>query len=563
MLSARRCSPRTLFVSESAMPPSISTQRKVMKHLARANLHRADFWEYAISSSWLDSWKDAVNPPKVDEPNTEFSSYAHVSADGHEDVEESKIAVRSVTMSNSDPDNVWIPESQWKLYVSWFGLDPNHSLQRRPFTTLYMSLEPDWSPYGKHVLCDKYLDFLPVWVGDLDAVVSRNTKHLLQVFAWENFAHIEQQVRRVLAINRNKRMRMWINVFDDNSDLMLEPVASLNQSLISKIIEAVPGLDKFMEKRQCQQPPYYEEYNTEKVEIRKALANEWFGSKILSISIGVEETGVEMKTETKTKNVWDSCSDAQEEFESIVTISSIRNEWDDVLATYFDTYMEEMSSKTTEIRDQLMCSARNIVGEKLEDIDNIRADYERRFAILEQREAMVSKREQTLKEEESDLATRLSRFKTGLQDFQARQQKLDADLKRIESQNRIAESKVALNIGGHVFSTSILTLTKIEDSFLAVMFSGRYNLQRDSDGSFFIDRDGTNFRFILNYLRDGDGAVDVVPDNTKLLQELVSEAEFYKLPTLKMLLEKKLEALRNMPQSSMESMQYPFHYQSI
>ena len=358
-------------------------------------------------------------------------------------------------------------------------------------------------------------------------------------------------------------MRMWINVFDDNSDLMLEPVASLNQSLISKIIEAVPGLDKFMEKRQSQQPPYYEEYNTEKVEIRKALANEWFGSKILSISIGVEETGVEMKTETKTKNVWDSCSDAQEEFESIVTISSIRNEWDDVLATYFDTYMEEMSSKTTEIRDQLMCSARNIVGEKLEDIDNIRADYERRFAILEQREAMVSKREQTLKEEESDLATRLSRFKTGLLDFQARQQKLDADLKRIESQNRIAESKVALNIGGHVFSTSILTLTKIEDSFLAVMFSGRYNLQRDSDGSFFIDRDGTNFRFILNYLRDGDGAVDVVPDNTKLLQELVSEAEFYKLPTLKMLLEKKLEALRNMPQSSMESMQYPFHYQSI
>lgn len=530
-----------------------------MKSLSRVSLNCGDFWDYAVSQAWLDSWQESVGQQSNDdEPHSDFPSYAHVSADGHETSMESKVSVRSVNMSEMDSENDWIPETQWKLYVSWFGLDPKHTLQRRPFISLYMTLDPDWQHCGRYVLCDRVLDFLPVWVGDLDAVVSRNTKHLLQVFAWENFAHIEQQIRRVLAINKKKTLRMWINVHDDDSDLMLEPIYRSDQSIISKLLKPVPSLEKLMEKREKQQPPYVRKVvDAEQAGIRKSLANEWFGSKILSISIGVEEIGIEMKT--GTANIWDSCSDVQEEFDSIVTISSIRNQWDDVLATYFDSYMEEMGNKTTEIKDQLMCSARNIVGEKLEDLDNIRDDYERRFAILEQREAMATKREQTIKDTEEDLAKRLSRFKTGLQEFTARQEKLDADLKRIESQNRIAESKVSLNIGGHNFTTSILTLTKIEDSFLAVMFSGRYNLQRESDGSFFIDRDGTNFRFVLNYLRDGEGSVDIIPDNIKLLQELISEAEFYKLPVLKDLLEKKFGTVRSMPQSPMESMPYLTH----
>ena len=311
-----------------------------------------------------------------------------------------------------------------------------------------------------------------------------------------------------------------------------------------------------MEKRQAEQPPYFKHEVLEGDNIRRPLAHEWFGCSLLSISIGIEEVGIDMTT--TTKNIWESCSDVQEEFESIVTISSIKNEWDDALATYMNTYMEEMNIKTTDIKDQLMSSARNIVGEKLEDIENIRADYERRFAILEGREEMVTKRELSVKETEADLTARLSRFKTGLQEFQARQQKLDADLKRIESQNRIAESKVVLNIGGHIFSTSITTLSRVEDSFLAVMFSGRYNLQRESDGSFFIDRDGTNFRYILNYLRDGDANVGVIPDNGKLVQELISEAEFYKLPVLKTQLEIKCETLRNMPTESMPNAQHAF-----
>ena len=50
-------------------------------------------------------------------------------------------------------------------------------------------------------------------------------------------------------------------------------------------------------------------------------------------------------------------------------------------------------------------------------------------------------------------------------------------------------------------------------------------------GEHFIDRDGTNFRYILNFLRDGQ--IDLPPRDTQLHRELAREAEFYQLPELK------------------------------
>ena len=61
---------------------------------------------------------------------------------------------------------------------------------------------------------------------------------------------------------------------------------------------------------------------------------------------------------------------------------------------------------------------------------------------------------------------------------------------------------IAINIGGYYFETKLSTLTKDKDSMLAAMFSGRHELDTDSEGRYFIDRDGTYFKEILNYLRD-------------------------------------------------------------
>ena len=61
---------------------------------------------------------------------------------------------------------------------------------------------------------------------------------------------------------------------------------------------------------------------------------------------------------------------------------------------------------------------------------------------------------------------------------------------------------IAINVGGYYFETKLSTLTKDKDSMLAAMFSGRHELDTDSEGRYFIDRDGTYFKEILNYLRD-------------------------------------------------------------
>ena len=87
-------------------------------------------------------------------------------------------------------------------------------------------------------------------------------------------------------------------------------------------------------------------------------------------------------------------------------------------------------------------------------------------------------------------------------------------------------STVKLNVGGQHFTTSVQTLRKDPNSMLAAIFSGKFEMKPSEDGSFFIDRDGTYFRFILNYLRNGEL---ILPDGATFLKELEAEAKFYQL----------------------------------
>ena len=70
---------------------------------------------------------------------------------------------------------------------------------------------------------------------------------------------------------------------------------------------------------------------------------------------------------------------------------------------------------------------------------------------------------------------------------------------------------------------------------LAAMFSGRHNALKDQDGRYFIDRDGTHFRYILNHLRDGNTYIPT--DNQQLIDELYEEVCFYGIEGLMQKLE--------------------------
>ncbi|XP_052237969.1 BTB/POZ domain-containing protein KCTD7-like [Dreissena polymorpha] len=87
-------------------------------------------------------------------------------------------------------------------------------------------------------------------------------------------------------------------------------------------------------------------------------------------------------------------------------------------------------------------------------------------------------------------------------------------------------SVVDLNVGGTHFTTTLSTLTKYPDSMLAAMFSGRHVINKDKDGRYVIDCDGTVFKHILEFLCFGTlptgevaGAVHRSPINVFLCIE--------------------------------------------
>lgn len=95
---------------------------------------------------------------------------------------------------------------------------------------------------------------------------------------------------------------------------------------------------------------------------------------------------------------------------------------------------------------------------------------------------------------------------------------------------------VKLNVGGRLFYTTIGTLTK-HDTMLSAMFSGRMEVLTDSEGWILVDRCGSHFGTILNYLRDGTVPL---PESHKEIAELLAEAKYYCITDLALCCERAL-----------------------
>ncbi|KAF2069064.1 hypothetical protein CYY_009611, partial [Polysphondylium violaceum] len=86
-------------------------------------------------------------------------------------------------------------------------------------------------------------------------------------------------------------------------------------------------------------------------------------------------------------------------------------------------------------------------------------------------------------------------------------------------------NELILNVGGMEFHTSKQLLKSIPATFFDLMLSGEIDVQSitNQPDTYFIDRDGTYFRYVLHYLKDRVGSI--VPYSIR--DELI----FYKLDT--------------------------------
>jgi hypothetical protein len=103
----------------------------------------------------------------------------------------------------------------------------------------------------------------------------------------------------------------------------------------------------------------------------------------------------------------------------------------------------------------------------------------------------------------------------------------------------MASSKVILNVGGELYTTSVDTLTAREkNTFFTELFARNWQSERDpKDNSIFIDRNGKLFTHILEYLRTG-AVPNSIKNDESLRQNLVVEADYFRLQNLQNMLAK-------------------------
>ena len=174
--------------------------------------------------------------------------------------------------------------------------------------------------------------------------------------------------------------------------------------------------------------------------------------------------------------------------------------------------------------------------------ENLHDDYTSKCTLLEENNQLVEsaqeekrrnleKRVEQLREENATLRGKLDQ----------RESKVKMENSNHEKSETQHETIIKLDVGGDKFTTSLTTLCKDHNSMMAAMFSGRHKSSRCEDGSYFIDRDGTHFIYILNYLRGSVLSPGDLPDDVRILAALRRETDFYQIQGLIELIDECLE----------------------
>ncbi|XP_078543511.1 BTB/POZ domain-containing protein KCTD1 isoform X1 [Lissotriton helveticus] len=99
-----------------------------------------------------------------------------------------------------------------------------------------------------------------------------------------------------------------------------------------------------------------------------------------------------------------------------------------------------------------------------------------------------------------------------------------------------SNAPVHIDVGGHMYTSSLATLTKYPDSRISRLFDGTEPIVLDSlKQHYFIDRDGQMFRYILNFMRTSKL---LLSDDFKEYSLLYEEAKYFQLQPMLMELER-------------------------
>ncbi|CAH1787265.1 unnamed protein product [Owenia fusiformis] len=92
--------------------------------------------------------------------------------------------------------------------------------------------------------------------------------------------------------------------------------------------------------------------------------------------------------------------------------------------------------------------------------------------------------------------------------------------------SNMGEVVISLNVGGFIYCTTLACMRKYPNSTLGRMFMSQPYVIMDNSDNYFLDRDGKLFRYVLNYIRDGELNL---PENFDEFDQLEKEVSYYKI----------------------------------
>ncbi|KAJ3277271.1 hypothetical protein HK104_003474 [Borealophlyctis nickersoniae] len=215
-----------------------------------------------------------------------------------------------------------------------------------------------------------------------------------------------------------------------------------------------------------------------------------------------------------------------------------------------DQTLESLDQTSTQIHSLLTMTAQ-ILAACRTPVESVRSDVVASLAsitsagdkLAERAEREAERVEEREREVERELKVMALKHQELMNAWVGRSKGLGLVREGKKTKSNIKEpKKVKLDIGGTLFSVSLDTLLSQTEGFFTSLFSKEWQVKPGDDGTVFIDRDPTAYRYIFNYLREGGEEV-VLPGDKFLLDAIKKEANFLCLEGLKTIVEEKLDEI--------------------
>jgi len=215
------------------------------------------------------------------------------------------------------------------------------------------------------------------------------------------------------------------------------------------------------------------------------------------------------------------------------------DEFDKCWNDYVEASLAELSCSLV---DEVHHTAERYIADIRRTLADSTRHFDHRRQAAEVRLRQLNERLASLAVEEAAIASLEAKLKISGDRLTAEHTFLENDEKRFredptagKSTSSEGDTRIRLDVGGLAYTTSSLTLRRYPDSLLGLAFNGNYQLHRETDGSYFIDRNGRHFRHVLNFMRDGrleEEVKKILLNDRSALRELLCEAKYYRLTTL-------------------------------